>query len=279
MPRKKKGKPVVLAITSDHHAGSTVGLCPPRITLDDGGDYVASEAQRWVWRRWNDYIKRVKEVAKENGVGYTAIFNGDIIEGNHHKNVQVISHNETTQKRVAEAVLKPILQDADKAYFTRGTFAHVGEVAQLEEAVAQNWSNTVMSGSNYTWRILPLTINGGWHNIAHHASIGRLAWTRTNSLGKHAITAEVNGYRRYGSAPKVLWRSHNHVYVDSYNSYPVRVIGLPAWQLTTGYVDRLDPDALADIGGAIVVCRPGGEYEIEMCLYTPKPIAMQRIVV
>ena len=47
--------PIIVAIISDLHAGSTVGLCPPRFTLDDGGDYVSSPAQRWLWRNWNHF--------------------------------------------------------------------------------------------------------------------------------------------------------------------------------------------------------------------------------
>lgn len=31
----------VVAIVGDLHCNSTLGLCPPRVALDDGGEYVA----------------------------------------------------------------------------------------------------------------------------------------------------------------------------------------------------------------------------------------------
>lgn len=270
----RKEKPIVLAISADQHAGSTVGLMPYVVKTDDGNDFKANKAQRWLWRNWNNgYVARVKEISDKYGVNYTAILNGDVIEGNHHKNLQVVSHNETTQERIAEQALKPLLDDprAERVYFLRGTYAHVGEQAQLEERVAENWKNTVKDGDNYSWRILHLDANGLRFNIAHHAPIGRLLWTRPNSLGKLAISAEIHGYRRYGRPPDIVVRAHNHIYLDSGSLFPVRIIGLPSWQLTTGYIDRLDPDALASIGGVIFTIWSKTDYEMEPFVIEPKP--------
>ena len=57
MPKRKRDaeRPLLLRITSDLHAGSTVAICPPRVQLDDGGEYHASKAQRWLWERWKDF--------------------------------------------------------------------------------------------------------------------------------------------------------------------------------------------------------------------------------
>ena len=35
----KKQRPVVISVVSDVHAGSTVALCPKRVSLDDGGGF------------------------------------------------------------------------------------------------------------------------------------------------------------------------------------------------------------------------------------------------
>ncbi len=277
MPKKRK--PIVLAISSDQHAGSTVGLCPYSVSLGDGGNYKASKAQRWVWRKWRDgYVKRVKEVASDLGVGYTVVLNGDVIEGVHHNTYQVITYNTSRQKTITNRVLRPLLDDADSVYFIRGTPTHVGQQAKLEEDIAENWENVVRPNEfNFTWRILHLDVNRTRFNIAHHAPIGRLPWTRSNALGKISISGELNGYRRYGKAPDVIIRAHNHIHLDSGHLYPTRVIGLPSWQLPTGYIDRLDPDALADIGGYIFVCWPDGTYEAEDIIFTPKPAKVERL--
>ena len=55
----------VLAVVSDLHCGSTLGLCGPEpVELDDGGLYTPSAIQRWLWERWADYWRRV-EVARQ----------------------------------------------------------------------------------------------------------------------------------------------------------------------------------------------------------------------
>jgi hypothetical protein len=51
-------RPAVLAVESDLHAGSTVAPCSPDgIELDDGGRYMPSDVQVWLWEKrcefWN----------------------------------------------------------------------------------------------------------------------------------------------------------------------------------------------------------------------------------
>ena len=46
----------VIAIASDLHCGSTIGLCPDTgIELDDGGWYEPSNAQKWLWEEWQNH--------------------------------------------------------------------------------------------------------------------------------------------------------------------------------------------------------------------------------
>lgn len=281
-PKKKpkQNKPVIVAVCSDLHAGSTVGLCPPTFQLDDGGTYKATSAQRWLWRSWKQYIGKVQDTAKQHGTGYQVIINGDAIEGNHHHTTQVISSNETTQMNIADAVLLPLLQDAGRAYFIRGTPVHVGSAARMEERIAGNYDHVVPDKETgaATHYQLDININGTRFDIAHHGPIGRLDWTKTNALGKVAIEAELRGWRTFGKPPHLLIRSHNHQYMNSHDNYPVQVIGTPAWQLVTGYVQRLKPGALADIGGLIFTCWPGGRYDLEVVRFKPKPTAPERIV-
>jgi hypothetical protein len=279
-PKKKQrhNTPIILAIASDLHAGSTVGLCPPVFTLDDGGTYKASPAQRWLWRCWLDYIGQVQAIAASHGAGYTVVINGDAIEGNHHHTTQVISNNETTQMRIAEAALSPLLQDADMAYFVRGTPAHVGGQARLEERIAENYTNTVQDGDNFTRWHLSLDANGTLFDIGHHGAIGRLPWTRANGVNRIAsqaiIAAHQGGYR----SPNVILRAHWHQYADTGTNYNgLRVIAMPAWQLVTGYVNKLQPGALADIGGLIFICYPGGKYDLEVVRFMPKPTTPERL--
>ena len=44
----------LVVATADQHVNSTVGLCPPAVTLDDGGTYRASELQLLQWSYWKE---------------------------------------------------------------------------------------------------------------------------------------------------------------------------------------------------------------------------------
>lgn len=277
MPRKTT-QPIILAVSSDHHAGSTVGLCPPVFTLDDGGMYKASKAQRWLWHCWREYVAKVQVTAEKYKTGYTVVLNGDVIEGNHHHTVQVVSNNETTQMRIAEAVLAPLLQDADAAYFVRGTPAHVGQQARLEERIAENWTNTVQDNDNFTRWHLSLDANGTLFDIGHHGAIGRLPWTKANAVNKIASQTIVAAHQGGGKCPNVVLRAHWHQYADSGPNFnDIRVIAMPAFQLVTGYVNKLQPGALADIGGLIFICWPGGAYDLEVVRFRPKMTTPERL--
>ena len=59
----------MIAVVSDLHCGSTVGLHPPEETpLDDGGAYTPSKAQGWLWSHWLAYWKRVMKERKSLAV-------------------------------------------------------------------------------------------------------------------------------------------------------------------------------------------------------------------
>jgi hypothetical protein len=275
----KKGKPIIVSVTSDQHGGSTVGLSPPKIELPDGDDRRHGKAQRWLWRNWKFYISKVKAAAEEHNTKYLAVLNGDVIEGNHHHTTQVITNNTTVQQRITEEVLSPLLQDADQAYFIRGTPAHVGDQARLEEKVADNWTNTVKDGQNSTRWHLELDVNGTLFDIGHKGSIGRLPWTKPNAVNKIAnimiIRAHQGGYK----APNVVLRAHWHTYADTGSNFRhIRVIAMPAWQLVTGYVNTIDVGAVADIGGLIFTCWPDKTYDLEVVRFFPKKSRPLKVV-
>lgn len=284
--REKSGALVVLF--SDTHCGSTYGLCPPKVQLDQGGYYTLSRSQRWLWESWLDFTATAYDRARYLGVKrMVVIINGDVTEGNHHQTRAVIGGgNETTQIRIANRCLREILDPYDQAYdyrpeayFVRGTPAHVGGQSKLEESVADDFRVLVRtpdrdggdsdSTGPLTWYHLLLQIGPTRMDIAHHGRLGRLKWTKANALGKLSISAEIDGYRRYKRPPDLVFRSHLHQYADSGPTYPVRVVATPAWQLVTGYVHRIDPAALADVGGFYIHITKKG-YDLEPRIYRPE---------
>lgn len=281
MTRPKKGpaRPVVLAVTSDQHCGSTVALAPPEIRLDDGGEYRASKAQRWLYDGWIAYWRRVAEVRDALDAELFAAFNGDLTEGNHHGTTQILSGNPNAQAAVVDAVMRPVLAlNPDRLFFVRGTEAHVGASGNAEERIASGLRKDKrpvvgdgVTGNASHWH-LKLALQGVRIDLAHHGRVGTRPWTKPN------ITANLAAEIFYAHAasgqphPHLAIRSHMHMWVDTHDQHPTRVVQLPAWQLATSFIHRIDTSGkLADVGGIIVVIDRGA-YEVEKFRLTPAAV-------
>lgn len=262
-------KPVVLAVTSDQHCGSTVALCPPRIALDDGGAYEASKAQRWLWQCWQSFWDRVEAVRQEHAADLYTVFNGDLVDGAHHKTTQILSENPNAQAAVlTECMAVPLALKPDRIFVVRGTEVHVGQSASAEERIADGLrrdKRPIVSDpdtGSASWWHLRMEIHGTLVDIAHHGRTGQREHTRAGAASLHAhdiLLSHVKAGDRY---PDLCLRGHYHRFNDSHDAAPVRVITSGAWQLKTGFVHRIAADTLADIGGLIVVLTPG-KYEVQ----------------
>lgn len=270
--RTHDDRPVVLAVVSDLHAGSTVGLCPASgVDLDDGGRYEPSRAQRWLWQCWREYWDEVARERDASGAALYVVLNGDVIDGAHHGTTQIVSGNLDVQGAVARACLEvPRALGVDRWFVVRGTEAHVGPSAQAEEAIAR-WLGAERDPDTgtHSWWHLRMLIGGVLIDCAHHGRTGHRSWTRWNATQLLAADIALSHLQSRERPPDLAIRSHYHRYADSYDAQPVRVIQTPAWQLATAYVHRRAPESLADVGGVIVTIRAGG-WTVRPVLYRPR---------
>lgn len=271
MPKQRK---VIIAIVSDVHAGSTVAVCPPKIEMDDGGEYVASKVQRWLWQEWLAFWDKVRDVSR--GADLYTVVNGDLTEGFHHGTTQILTANPTAQSRVVDACMGPILEtNPAKMFFVRGTAAHVGKSAAYEERIALGLSKDKRpvqkdpDTGTASWWNLQMEVQGVRLSFAHHGRMGQRPWTKHNipALLAHQIFME--HATRELPHPHIAVRSHFHTYVDTCQSSPVRLIQTPAWQLHTEHAWKVVPENVADIGGVIVTIE-NGKYEITPVLSKPQ---------
>lgn len=262
---------VVLAVVSDTHCNSTVGLCPePGVALDDGGGYQPTKAQVWLWRCWSDYWSRVSKIVTESEARLWVLFNGDLVDGDHHGTNQIISRNLKTQHTIAMQCLElPMALEPEHVFVVRGTEVHVGQSAQHEEWIADelNAEPDIDTGAKSWWH-LRFEANGTRIEAKHHGRRGLRPWTTGSAI--ELLAAQI-AYEYIGVAademPHLAIRSHVHLCRESVNA-PVRTITTPAWQLGTGYTNRFE--SLADVGGLIVTCRDGGDYELHKQIYEPR---------
>lgn len=262
--------PVVLAVVSDLHVGSSVGLCPASTPLDDGGEYRASKAQRWLLGCWQDAWGKVYGLRDKHKAALWVVVNGDAVDGDHHQTYQLWSRSPEEQIGVAEEMLAPVRTEAEQFFLIRGTEAHVGGSAWMEERLAGELEATPdKDRGTASWWHLRLLCNGVRFDCAHHTSMGRLPWTRANSANRTAAET-VMAYAESGdAAPHVVVRSHQHRWAESGTNYATRAVFTPAWQLATAFTQRLAPAAVADIGLVLFVCE-GGEYDMRPLRYHPK---------
>jgi hypothetical protein len=268
---------VVLAIVSDMHAGSTVAVCPPKIVLDDGGEYVASKAQQWLWQNWLAYWARVDAVRKTQKAKLYTVFNGDATEGSHHGTTQILSGNPTAQAAVLNALMEvPLALHPDQIAIVRGTEAHVGASACYEERIAIGLKKDkrpvildAHTGNGSHWH-LRLEVEGVRLDFAHHGRVGSRPWTKPNVTANLAAEIFYSHARSGIPHPHLAIRSHMHQLVDTHDQHPTRVIQTPAWQLATAYIHRIAPGALSDIGGLIVTIDKG-VMDIEKVMFAPDP--------
>jgi len=255
----------VLAIVSDTHANSRLGLCVPSFNLLDGGTYRANRTQRWLWNNWLEFWQEFDALEGRKG----AIFNGDMIDGDSKKrSYQTITNNPAEMVDLANLVLLPALDVLDYCVFLKGTPAHVGKSANLEETLARDVTIAELNGeNNYAWDNFYGEVGGVVFDIKHHGKLGHKPWTRPNSINALAVELVLAYTKRRERLPDVAIRSHRHLMADSYDNYAVRVIANGCWQMQNEY-GHVVSDDLPDISGLIFECE-NGEYELTKKSYIP----------
>lgn len=265
----------IVAIVSDIHANSTVAVCPPRVRLDDGGDYVASPVQRWIWQRWREYWQRVAEQRAGNRL--IVILNGELADHNSHTTTELVSQNPATIMRLSAMVLEPMLSLLDNAtddtvYVTRGTQAHTGPASHYDEKIAEDIGAVPLpGGKTFSRYILNLNVEGVKFNVAHHppSGGGTRPWTQAATAVNMSSTvryAMLGSGRRESDLPHLFIRGHRHVPGDSGGWQRPRVLLLPSWQGRTEFSHRLGSFMPLPVGGAIVTC-DRGRYDAQLVTY------------
>lgn len=266
----RDARAVVILITSDQHAGSTTALCPPTVRLDDGGEYVASKPQQWMYQKWQALHDAADTLRTKEKAALVEVFNGDMVDGDHHGTTQILSGNPNAQAAVVNAIMRaPLALGPDAMFFIRGTEAHVGKSAAAEERISDGLRRDKRpvigddeTGTASHWH-KKMEIQGVRFDFAHHGRVGTRPWTKPNVVANLAAEIFMDHAQEDAennaspSFPHIAVRSHMHQLVDTGQTHKVRVIQTAAWQLATSFIHRIAPGKLADIGGTIILIKDG----------------------
>ena len=199
-------------VVSDTHINSRVGLCTPLVNLDEGGSYRSSPTQRAIWKAWLDFWQEMERLDGRK----ILIINGDLGElDDKNRNNQLITRNKATVLEMVLDTLQPALDVVDESIIIRGTPAHVGKGAWLEEAIANDLDNAIHDTDSASWWHFRGRIEGVRFDLAHHGPMGRLPWTEKHA-GIKVATMITARYAEMGApVPDIAIRSHNHRRSDS----------------------------------------------------------------
>lgn len=273
---RKRKHPVLIAVVNDIHAGGTTALCPDTIHLDDGGEYSASKAQRWLFQCFGNYWQQIRQKREQLDAELYVVVNGDLVEGDHHRTTQILSGNPNAQAAAWTACAHVFLDlKPDRIAIIRGTGAHAGVSASAEERIADGLrrdKRPIVSdpetGAASWWHWRP-EIQGVRLDFAHHGRMGRLPRTRGSQLVLYAWDITDEHVQSGHPIPHLAFRAHNHKKGDSGSAAPVRVVATGAWQFATEHVHKVAADSLADVGGAYVVIE-NGEYDVRQVTFNPE---------
>ncbi len=266
-------KPVLLAVVADTHINSTVGLCPPTVPLEKG-THRATKAQRAVWRAWKDFWHdRVYEKARAIGARVWVVIAGDANDKNKHdaRGSELITTLDEDIKGMTVLAFEPMLEGEPEYIFViRGTEAHTGKAASLEEAVAKDiGAEPDEQEGTHSWWWLPLDVNDVVFDTAHHPeTFARRPWTVDAAAPRCARIIRERYLDRGEKPPDVAIRAHVHKYIPSGKRLKPQMFYLPPWQLTASFHRRLGATAFEAIGGMTFICQ-NGEYKEEPHLWRP----------
>ena len=267
-------KPLVVW-AGDLHVNLKVALCPPTVNLDEGGTYRASKAQRALWKAWVDAWEQIKRRRRK----VVVVFGGEIADKDAKKRVyEVISRNPATIKRMAMDAIKPALDVGNKFIVIRGTPAHSGKSANMDEMIAQDIIGVIGNPHTGTssWYHMRTDIGGLKFDLAHHAKMGQLPWTERNAANKLAAVAEARYVKWREPFPDFLIRGHVHHVSDSGINYTIRAQTAPCWSLANGYTHRIGKENdKPEIGLLVIDTRTEEPEWIRYETTRPKPIVIR----
>lgn len=281
--RKGRNRGVLLLVFSDTHVGSTLGLCPPVVYMEEFGDFHHNPAQALLWESYHDMLSIVAEHKQERKWPLVVIHNGDAVDGNHHGTHEIWTQDELIMAEVAEEVLAPAYSLADAVYMMRGTPSHVGKLARWEEALARELAHTYpirksLSG-RYTWQHLNLLLNDVLFDVHHPPESGsRVPWTRGAEVNRVSTWLGIEYNSTGDRVPDVALRSHKHGFRDSGLNHKTRTFITPPWQIATSWANNYvgTSGKVAQVGGLLFFIYPQGDsnrylpYSVEPIIYRPK---------
>lgn len=215
----------LLAIVSDLHVGSHVGLlCPGYRTI------AATEAERqtvqlnplqhWLWSCWSDGAERVAEICGNDP--YALLLNGDAVEGDHHRTWQIWSRNPDDHVAAAITALHPYSEPAEEVIVISGTECHTGlSEVMLAKSIGAHVADLAC-----------IRIHGTLIEARHHTGATSRVWLESGGPMRDMNNRRLECARKGHEVPQGALYAHRHTGGWADDGYGFAAV-TGAWQALT----------------------------------------------
>ena len=224
-------------VVSDLHAGSIFGLFRPGFKTEEGNEIGLNPFQAWLWEQYESCIEEVDRLA--DGRKFVTVFNGDLIEGNHHRTKEITMVDENEHARHAIYLIEPLVKRSMYHIVVEGTECHTG--AYEHKIANETGALKCPETGKPAFKSAGLEIHGCYGVFRHHmpttSRMGLEASQLSIELGNCQLTYTRMGWR----VPKFVCAGHRHragFYSDGQGMF----VCTPAWQGLTRYGHKVVPD-------------------------------------
>ena len=219
----------------------------------------AFQLKMWDW--WQEFWGSwVPEVTRREP--YDVVHNGDAIDGVHHRSTTQISHNLEDQQRIAEAVLRPVVERCKASggtyYHIRGTEAHVGQSGEYEERLARTiGAKPNREGQHARFDLWKRVGQDCLVHLLHHIGTTSSAAHESSAVNAELTASYVEAARWSREPPDFIVRSHRHrsiaVDLNSAKGYAAGIV-TPAWQGRTPFTWKIPGARISEpqVGGVLI---------------------------
>jgi hypothetical protein len=258
-------------VLSDLHAGSSYGLLPPNIKLQEGNTVAQNPLQEYLWKCWEDWQGEwfEKHVGDDE---FILIINGDATEGVHHGTKEIVSPDPADHRIIALHALSPLAEKASHVFVVEGTECHT---ANAEHKLAYDLGAVRPKKNSYlsAWRTLRVNIHGCPCMFYHHISTTKRVYLEASQLSIELRNGQLEAVRAGVEPHRVLGCAHRHRY-GKYEAGDSLSFVTPPWQGVTRFGRKVVPAAFCEPGVILLDWSEkehGETPDVHAMVYEPPP--------
>jgi hypothetical protein len=222
-------------VISDLHVLGQGGLLRPGFVTSEGNKIGLNPFQKWLWRCYESCLEELDSLRKKDKP--ILIANGDLIDGNHHRTIEILHPDPNEHAKAAIYTLEPLVNRCSKIYITEGTEVHTGD---FEAYIGKELDAEKHKNGRHVFPELWIEVHGCLGLVHHH-----MPTTARKHLEASQLSIQLANARSYSSAvnhqmPKWVAMGHRHASAW-YTDGNIGSLVTPGWQGLTRYGRRVVP--------------------------------------